>query len=148
MTARDIMRPGTETLSPDCTVGEAVRRFGETKCDAFPVVDATGILVGTVNVWRVLRHVLPTYIVSGALTSVRFSPDLDLFHERLAAVRDEPVTVIMNRNPPQVRADQPVLECAAQLFHGQKTIHLLPVVDKSHRLVGTIVPFDLIKGIA
>jgi CBS-domain-containing membrane protein len=38
MNARDIMTTNVQTLPPDCTIGEAVGRFGETKFQAFPIV--------------------------------------------------------------------------------------------------------------
>ena len=148
MNARDIMTTNIVTLPPDCTIGEAVRRFGETKFQAFPVIDAAGSFLGTLNIWRVLRHVMPRYILSGDLPDVRFAPDLELLHERLATLRNEPVTTIMNTNPPIVRPEHSVLECAALMVNAPKTIHLLPVVEESGRLLGLVSPWDLIKEIA
>lgn len=145
MNARDIMTTTPLTLSPDCSVGEALRKLRDTKFQAFPVVDADGVLVGTLDIWRVLRHVLPPYIVSGDLPDVRFAPDLEQFHERLAKMRDDPVGIIMNRNPPLARPNDSVLECATLMLNVPKTIHLLPVVDESGRLLGVTAPWDLVK---
>lgn len=148
MKARDIMTRDVITLPPDCPIGDAVRKFAEMKLQAFPVVDAEGNLLGMVNIWRLLRHVLPPYIVSGDLPDVRFAPDLNQLHERLASMRDQPVSAIMNREPPTVRPDHSVLECAALMLNTPKTVHLLPVVDESGRFLGVIAPLDLIKEIA
>lgn len=145
MKARDIMSTAVETLMPDCTIGEAVRRFAATRRHAFPVVDATGKLLGTVNLWHLIGHVLPPYIVSGDLPDVRFAPDLNQIHDRLAGLRDQPVSAIMNREPPTVRPTHSVLECAALILNTPKTVHLLPVVDESGRLLGVVAPFDVIK---
>jgi CBS-domain-containing membrane protein len=147
MKARDIMTTAVETLTPDSTIGEAVRQFAATRRHAFPVVDATGKLVGTVNIWHVLMHVLPPYIVSGDLPDVRFAPDLNQLHERLASMRDQPVRVIMNREPPTVRPTHSVLECAALILNTPKTVHLLPVIDDAGHLLGVVAPFDVIKEI-
>lgn len=148
MKARDIMTRDVVTLPPDYPIGDAVHKFAEKKLQAFPVVDANGNLIGTINIWRLLRHVMPPYIVSGDLPDVRFAPDLSLLHERLASMRDQPVSAVMNRKPPTVRPDHSVLECAALMLNAPKTIHLLPVVDESGRFLGVIAPFDLIKEIA
>ncbi len=145
MTARDIMTTNPFTLSPDCSVGQAIRKFRDTKFQAFPVVDADGVLVGTLNIWRVLRHVLPPYIVSGDLPDVRFAPDLERFHGRLAKMQDDPVSTIMNRTPPVAKPDDSVLGCATIMLNALKTVHLLPVVDESRHLLGIIAPWDLIK---
>jgi CBS-domain-containing membrane protein len=148
MKARDIMTRDVVTLSPEYSIGDTVRKFAEMKLQAFPVVDAIGNLLGTVNIWQLLRQVMPPYIVSGELPDVGFAPDLNLLHERLASMRDQPVSAIMNRKPPTVRPDHSVLECAALMLNAPKTVHLLPVVDKSGRLLGVVAPFDLIKEIA
>ncbi|TKS61822.1 MAG: CBS domain-containing protein [Nitrospira sp.] len=148
MKARDIMTTDVITLPPDCLIGDLVRKLAEMKLQAFPVVDANGNLLGIVNIWRLLRHVLPPYIVSGDLVDVRFAPDLNQLHERLASMRNQPVSAIMNRKPPTVRPDHSVLECAALMLNTPKTVYLLPVVDESGRFLGIIAPLDLIKEIA
>lgn len=148
MKAHDIMTRDVFTLSPECSIGDTVRKFAEMKLQAFPVVDSNGNLLGTVNIWQLLCHVMPPYIVSGDLPDVRFAPDLNLLHERLASTRDQPVSVIMNRKPLTVQPDHSVLECAALMMNAPKPVHLLPVVDKSGRFLGVVAPFDLIKEIA
>ena len=148
MNAREIMTTDILTLPPECSIREAVGKSRETKFQAFPVVDDTGILLGTLNIGRVLRQVMPPYILSGDLPSVPFAPDLDLLHERLATLGAQPVTAIMNTTPPVVRPDSSVLECAALMVNAPKTIHLLPVVEASRRLLGIVTPWDLIKEIA
>jgi CBS-domain-containing membrane protein len=148
MKARDIMTRDVVTLSPEYSIGDTVRKFAEMKLQAFPVVDRNGSLLGTVNVWQLLRHVMPPYIVSGDLPDVRFAPDLNLLHERLASMRDQPVSAVMNREPPTVRPYHSVLECAALMLNAPKTVHLLPVVDESGHFLGVVAPFDLIKEIA
>jgi len=148
MKAHDIMTQDVVTLPPECPIGDTVRKFAEMKLQAFPVVDSKGKLLGTVNIWQLLYHVMPSYIVSGDLPDVRFAPDLNLLHERLASMRDQPVSAIMNRKPPTVRPDHSVLECAALMLNAPKTVHLLPVVDESGLFLGVVAPFDLIKEIA
>ncbi len=98
------------TLPPECPICDAVRKFVEMKLQAFSVVNAKGNLFGMVNIWQLLRHVLPFYIVSGDVPDVRFVPDLNQLHERLASMRDQPVSAIMNREPPAVRSDYSILE--------------------------------------
>jgi len=147
MKASEIMTTHVVRLSPDCTIGEAVRRFEETNFQSFPIVDEKGILIGTLNIWRILRKVIPPYIASGQLTSVRFAPELEILHERLGLLRSKPVTTIMNKNPPVIRSDCSVLECATVMVNAPKKIHVLPVVDEHMKLLGIVTPFDLIKEI-
>jgi len=147
MRASEIMTTHVEKLTPECTIGEAVKRFEDTKFQAFPIVDKNDVLIGTLNIWRVLKKVIPTYIASGHLTNVSFAPDLEILHERLGHFRSKHVTTIMNKNPPIIRSDCSVLECATLMINAPKTIHVLPVVDEQMKLVGIVTPLDLIKEI-
>lgn len=147
MRASEIMTTDVVRLPPECTIGEAVSRFEETGYQAFPIVEKNGVLIGTLNIWRILRKVIPPYIASGQLTNVRFAPDLEILHERLGKMRSRPVTTIMNKNPPVIRSDCSVLECATVMVNAPKKIHVLPVVDEHMKLLGIVTPFDLIKEI-
>ncbi len=147
MIARDIMTTTLITISPDCSIGETVRRFRDARLQACPVVDPAGKFLGIVTIWQVLSRALPSYILSGDLADVRFAPDLGQFHERLTNLRDQPVDAILERNPPIVRPSDSVLECAAKFLSTPKAVHLLPVVDETNRLLGVVAPMDVIKEI-
>ncbi len=145
MKARDVMTTDVRTLAPDCPVGDALRRFADTKLQAFPVVDATGRLLGTLSVLSILQRALPPYIVSGDLPDVGFAPDLNQVRDRLARLRAEPVSRLLDLEPPTVGPETPLLECGALLLHKARTSFLLPVVDEARRLVGVVAPWDLVK---
>lgn len=147
MTAGDVMTTAVRTLAPDCPVGEALQRFAETRLQAFPVVDGAGRLLGTVSAVTILQRALPPYVVSGDLRHVGFAPDLADVGKRLAALRAQPVSAVLDPDPPTVRPDTPLLECGALMLHGAKTSFVLPVVEGDDRLVGLIAPWDLVKGV-
>lgn len=147
MTAKDVMTADVRTLAPDCPVGEALRRLAETRLQAFPVVDGAGRLLGTVSAVTILRRALPPYVVSGELREVGFAPDLVEVGRRLAALRAQPVSDVLDPDPPTVRPDTPLLECGALMLHRAKTGFALPVVGDGGRLVGLIAPWDLVKGV-
>ncbi len=148
MIARDIMVLQVQTLSPDCTIGEALRHFAELRLQAFPIIDENHRLVGTLNFWQILEKALPSYITKGDLSDVKFAPDLAQLHERLEGLKHIPVTQVMNTNPPCVRPQDSVLACAALILKTPKTVYLLPVVEENRQLVGIISAWDIIKEIA
>ncbi|MDT7041328.1 CBS domain-containing protein [Candidatus Nitronereus thalassa] len=148
MNARDIMTQEVRTLSPECTIGEAVRQFAQEKIQSFPIIDANRKLLGTLNLWKILEHVLPDYLLSGELREVGYAPDLKQIHERLVAAKHEAVSSLMTVNPPVVSPDDSVLACATLIMNTPKTVYLLPVVDTSQHLLGIIAPWDIIKEIA
>jgi CBS-domain-containing membrane protein len=148
MIARDIMNRQIHTISPDCSVRDALKRMAALGTQGFPVVDRGQILLGTVNFWQILERAMPSYITKGDLSDVRFAPDFTKLHERLEAIKSNPVTLIMNHQPPCVGPDDSVLSCAALIMQTPKTVYLLPVVEADRRLVGVITAWDLIKEIA
>jgi len=144
--AKDIMTTDVRALSPDCLIGEAIRRFAESKYQAFPVVDAAGTLLGVLSIWHLLRKAVPSYIVSGELADVPFAPDLDQLHARMAELNSQPVSSVMDPQPMQAKPDHSALECAALLLRAMAHwAHLLPVVDESGRLLGVVATWDLVK---
>jgi CBS-domain-containing membrane protein len=148
MIARDIMVLHVHTLSPERTIGEALRRFADLKFQAFPVIDENHRLLGTLNFWQILEKAMPSYITKGGLADVRFAPDLAQLHERLEELKPKPVTFVMNPHPPCVHPHDSVLACAALIMTTPKTVYLLPVVEGDRRLVGIISAWDIIKEIA
>jgi CBS-domain-containing membrane protein len=148
MIARDIMIRQAHTISPDCTIGEALRRMAELRIQAFPVVDAGKVLLGTLNFWQILEQAMPSYISQGDLSDVRFAPDLAQFHERLEGLKSKFASQVMNFHPPCLRPDDSVLACAALIMKTPKTVYLLPVVEDNRQLVGIISAWDIIKEIA
>jgi CBS-domain-containing membrane protein len=148
MIARDIMVLQAHTVSPECTIGEALRRFADLRFQAFPIIDENHRLLGTLNFWQIIEKAMPSYITKGDLPDVRFAPDLGQFHERLEKLKQKLVTHVMNPNPPCVRPEDSVLTCAALIMKTPKTVYLLPVVEGDRQLVGIISAWDIIKEIA
>ncbi len=148
MIARDIMVLQVHTVSPECTIGEVLRRFAELGCQAFPVLDEEKTLLGTLNFWQILEQAIPAYIIKGDMPDIRFAPDLAQFHEHLEELKLKPVIQVMNPHPPTVHPDDSVLACAALIMKTPKTVYLLPVVEGDRRLVGIISAWDIIKEIA
>ena len=148
MIARDIMVLQVHTISPEYTIGAALRRFADLDCHAFPVLDDEKTLLGTLNFWQILEQAIPAYIINGDMPDIRFAPDLAQFHERLEDLKPKPVIQVMDPHPPTVSPDDSVLACAALIMKTPKTAYLLPVVEGNRRLVGIISAWDIIKEIA
>lgn len=148
MIARDIMIREVHTIAPDSTVRDALERMASLHIQAFPVVDATGKLLGTLNFWQILEQAMPSYIAKGDLPDVRFAPDLAQLHDRLGELKRQTVTHVMDHDPLSVHPGDSVLACAALIMRTPKTVYLLPVVEEDRRLVGIITAWDIIKGIA
>ena len=146
MKAHDIMTTEMATLPLQCTIGWALRECARLKFQAFPVIDQERRLRGILSIMMVFQFILPPYILSGELPQVSFAQDLEEVHQKLAALRDQPIEGMMKTNPPMVSPDSSYLACATILLQIQEHVRILPVVD-SEVLVGLIAPWDLIKPI-
>jgi NADH dehydrogenase len=114
----DVMSSPAETLSPDTSLGEAVRRFNGGSL-AYPIVDENGRLVGYCG-----RTELFDALRRGRVSGVK--------------VRD-----FMRADPPVVREDQTVFDASVRLLRGD--VDLLPVVSlDGHKVVGVISPFEIV----
>lgn len=147
MNAQDIMTRQVHSIGPECSIGEALARMAELRLQALPVVENENTLLGMLNFWQILEQAMPSYIAKGDLPDVGFAPDLAQFHERLEALKPQLVTSVMNPHPPCVRPDDSVLACAALIMKTPKTVYLLPVVERTRRLIGLISAWDIIKEI-
>jgi NADH dehydrogenase len=119
MAVKDVMSSPAETLPPDTSLREAVRRFGGGIL-AYPIVDASGRLEGLCG-------------------------RAELFHAlRGGQPLDTRIRDFMRRNPPVVSENQNLLDAAVMLL--REDVELLPVtsMDGSGKVVGVMTPLDII----
>jgi NADH dehydrogenase len=119
MNVSDVMSTPAETLSPDTSLREAVRRFSGGKL-AYPIVDQNGRLQGYCGRTELF----------GALRGGR--------------PLDTPVRDIMRKDPPVVVENQRLLDASVMLLRND--VELLPVTsaDASGKVVGVMSPIDVI----
>ena len=93
------------TLPLQCTIGWALKECARLKFQAFPVIDQERRLQGILSIMMVFQSILPPYILSGELAQVSFDPDLEEVHQKLDALRNQPIERIMKTNPPTVSSE-------------------------------------------
>lgn len=116
---RDVMTSYVVTVPFTATVGDAVRTLHESRVSGAPVLGSSGRILG---------------IVSRA----------DLLDPRHAANPELPVPDVMTRVIFAVRADDP-LSWALRLMVEER-IHRVMVTDDEGRLVGILVPMDILRA--
>jgi NADH dehydrogenase len=119
LTVADIMSSPAETLSPDTSLREAVRRFNGGK-PAYPIVDESGRLegyCGRAELYLALRG---------------------------ASAFETPVRDFMSKDPPVVLENQNLVDASVVFL--REELELLPVMsaDGSRKVVGVISPLDVI----
>jgi CBS domain-containing protein len=112
-----------------------------------PVVDAGGKLVGTLSVDRLVAALLPkAATVSSGLLDLGFVHDtLEHLREKMREVGGEPVARHMDREPPVLRLDTPLMEALLLIYRGEND---LPVVDpESGSLLGIASALDILRAV-
>jgi NADH dehydrogenase len=118
LTVSDLMSSPAETLSPDTSLRDSVRRFNGGSL-AYPIVDEKGGLVGYCGRTELFD----------ALRGGR-APDTKM--------RD-----FMRKDPPVVTQNQTVFDASVVLLRGD--VDLLPVVSmEGGKVVGVISPFEIV----
>lgn len=113
---RDVMTREVETLSADCTVGEAVDHFGEGGHSAYPLVDGDGVVVGILT-------------------------RSDLLEKKLSD--DAHVEEVATRDIVSVGPDDQVVDALERIL--EEGIEHLPVIDQGH-MVGICTRTDVLAA--
>jgi len=160
--AKDVMRSGVETLSPEDTVETALALFEDAHIGGAPVVESTGRLVGVLTLSDIAR---PEHTSEGRIVAQRgdfemgepFGEELsgeDLDPEQVVSMKDdysasslgrELVGDWMTREVISVPPDASLVDVCALMVERQ--IHRVFVTRGGH-LAGVISSFDVVRCVA
>ena len=119
LTVSDVMSRPAETLLPDTSLAEAVKRFSGGRA-AYPIVNQQGRLEG-------------------------YCGRIELFDAlRGARALDTPIRDFMRRDPPVVMENQSLLDASVVLLREDVDLLLVVNMDGSGRVVGVMSPLDVI----
>jgi CBS domain-containing protein len=143
--AKDIMKTGVITVSPETTVEELGRLFIERGISGAPVTGPAGELYGIVTendmIKQNRRFHIPTIIrLFDAFIPLESSSSMEKEIKRMSASK---VSEICTREVITITSETPLPEIATLM--SDKGVHLLPVVDAG-RLVGIVGKMDVIRG--
>ena len=116
----DLMSAPAETLLPDTTLEQTANRFHGGR-PGYPIADAQGILIG--------------YCGRAEL--------YDAMRDRLGP--DTPLERFMRADPPNVTADQSLLEAIATMLREQMEILPVLAADGTRKVAGVISPIDIYR---
>ena len=147
MYASEAMDPDPTTLSPDDTIECAARYIMKHRYRNLPVVDDNSCYIGMFGVNCLLKLVIPDAVfLPRGLENVSFIYESfeDLF-VRYAEVKDQPISICMNKEIKPVAPDTPLTEIMLQLY---KTRASIPVVEEgSCKLLGMVSYWDIGENI-
>lgn len=148
-TVADVMSRDPIVVKPETPLQEAIKILAERRISGLPVVDDGGQLVGIVSetdlMWRETGVTLPPYIM--LLDSVIYLENPAKYERALHKALGQTVGEVMTKkNLLTIRPDKPLRD-AAQLMH-ERSVHRLPVVDDTGKVVGILTRGDIVRHLA
>ena len=143
MNASEAMDPNPTTLKPDDTIECAAKYIMKHRYRNLPVVDNNSCYIGMFGVNCLLKLVIPNAVfLPRGLENVSFIHESfeDLF-SHYEEVKDQPISICMNKDIKSVTPDTPLTETMLQLYNTRASI---PVVEQgSCKLLGMISYWDI-----
>lgn len=127
----------------DAHVKYAMDKMRDTGCRMLAVMDAEGRAVGVLSERSIIAHLVPDYIVSGDLDDVPYAPDFGLLRKHYDAVKNLPVSELMDEAF-IIKSEESLLSVAAALVT-HATHDCVLIVDADDKLVGIITASDVLK---
>jgi len=143
MYVKKIMKKEVVTVSPEQSVGEAVKLMRKNHLRSLPVTDAENRICGIFSTKIVLAHVVPEYIVSGDMTSIPFAPDMGMLQRHYADIMNRPVSEVMESEPVLVHEHESLLSTASTLASHDNCEYVF-VVNESMKLLGIVSAGDVL----
>ncbi|HRH79526.1 MAG TPA: CBS domain-containing protein [Thiobacillaceae bacterium] len=131
------LSPLTDTVSPELSLADALRRMLKHNINNIAVCDLQGRWLGLLNIVEILGQVLPVSArVEGGLTNLAFAGDASsLLTAHIHDLKAKHVGDAMRTDLPVLGERHPLLETALLLYRHE---HPLPVVGTDGRLRGML----------
>jgi CBS domain-containing protein len=149
---REVMSKDVATVGPDMLVRDAAMQLAKRGVSGMPVVE-NGRVVGIFSEADVLRSLRTTKkdmrLIFPSVSSLGIAFQEEVSQREILEAYEEignkPVREVMTKDVVTVEPDIPLNEAIVKMV--QKSIHRLPVVEKS-ALVGIVTRGDIIRGLA
>jgi len=142
ITAQEVMRPVTHTVTLDTTIEQATYTMHLNQIDVLPVVSADGVLCGEISCLKIFTYGIPDFF--NQLETVSFIKYLDPFEKYFKFRKDLKVRDIYEPAREAIRTDTTLMEMIFEMTVKNKP--RLFVVDKG-KLVGEVDRFSIIDKI-
>jgi len=140
MNITDCMKRDVVSITASASIGQAAARFAARHIGMLPVVDASGRLVGSLQLRDLLALVMPDF--------VKLVEDFDFVHDFGAAEVWQPAPETLARPVTDVMQPPISVEATCGLLRAfavmrEHDLHDLPVVDAWGRLAGIASRVDI-----
>jgi len=140
MKIADCMKRDVVSITASASIGQAAARFAARHIGMLPVVDASGRLVGILQLRDLLALVMPDF--------VQLIEDFDFVHDFGVVETWQPLPETLARPVREVMQPPVSVDAACGLLRAFATLrkhdlHDLPVVDASGRLAGIASRVDI-----
>ncbi len=147
---KDIMTPNPATIGADDSVVYAAKLIADGNFAGLPVIDGETKVVGILTEYDLISKGEALHLP----TLINILGNIDFYRKDSGLVKDElkkllliKVKDIMNPVPLVVRDDAPI-QMLAEMFAEHHRVNPIPVIDLTHKLVGVVSRYDLVRFFA
>jgi len=143
MQASDVMDPNPTTLKPADKIEDAAKYIMQSRYRSLPVVDDNFCYMGMFGVNCLLKLVIPRAVfMEHGLENVSFIHEsVEDLYERFSQVKNEPISICMNREVEAITPDTGLTETMLRLYETRASI---PVMEQDTcKLLGMISYWDI-----
>jgi predicted transcriptional regulator len=134
MWVKDYMFKTVNTISPECTLKEAVCMMVKRRTNSLVVVDEDGKPIGTVSSYTLVKEVVPAYLQGDPVFS-NFGAE-GTFDKYAEKVQGKKIKDVMHKEIHVLDEKDAMIEAASYSIHADR--RLLPVANKEGKLIGVI----------
>lgn len=136
MWVKDYMCKWVNTIEPEKTVEEAVKKMVEQKTNGMIVVDKKGSPVGIISSLKLIREVVPAYMRDASYSKFGAEGTFDRYAEK---IKKKKVKDVMITDFHSLSEKDAMIEAAA--YAAVNRLRMIPIVDKEGedgKLIGVI----------
>ncbi len=147
---KDIMTPNPTAIGPEDSVIYAAKLIADGNFNGLPVIDSENKVIGILTEYDLISKGEALHLP----TLINILGNIDFYRKDSGLVKDElkkllliKVKDIMNPVPLVVRDDAPI-QMLAEMFAEHHRVNPIPVIDLTHKLVGVVSRYDLVRFFA
>jgi CBS domain-containing protein len=142
MIVKDMMSTNVQSLSPDMTINDGLKKLFELKISGLPVIDKEGKLVGLFTEKEILKEILPSYVEKVG----RFIYETDAtrrIEKKVQSFNELKVADVMRRDVMTTNINATLIEVMRILVTAEA--RRLPVVDENNKVIGIVSRHDIMR---
>lgn len=145
MLIKEILNKNPETIHPNVSIKDAVKRFINEHINGFIVVDEKKKVLGILALQDVAAATIPEQFKKNVSMAAAMYKR-GFFTEKVQEIQDKPVSSIMRKNFETVNLEDNIMAVTADFL--KNDLYIVPVISEDQTLMGIITRSEIKHALA